>query len=105
MRWTTQKEEGAMKADLLVELPGHRPCLVAKTEFIPMLRAKGWHQIGPDTWASPQGNEPEAAFADVSRSLTPRRGDLSGGEDRELRPGLPVFRRHHRRGVDVWVLH
>jgi hypothetical protein len=94
-----------MKADLLVELPGYRPCPVSKVEFIPMLRAKGWHQISPGVWASPKGNEPEAAFADVSRSLTPRRGERSGGEGGDSRPDLPVFRRHHRRGIGVWVLH
>ncbi len=94
-----------MKADLLVELPGHRPCLVSKTEFIPMLRAKGWNQISPGVWASPTGNEPEAAFADVSRSLTPRRGERTGGESGDLRPNLPVFRRHHRHGTGVWIVH
>jgi len=94
-----------MNADLLVELPGHGPCFVARHEFIPLLREKGWHEVSPGVWEAPTGNEPDAAFADLSRSLTPRRGRVLGEGERDPRINLPTFRRHHSRGVAVWALH
>jgi hypothetical protein len=93
-----------MTADLLVEFPGHRPCAVAKSEFIPLLVLKGWHQSAPERWTSPRGTEPDAAFAYLSRSLMPRRTSRLAGRLREPLPDLPMFRRRHDYGIDVWVL-
>ena len=94
-----------MNADLLVELSGYQPCAVCKSEFIPLLEVKGWHQIDSSLWTSPAGIEPDAAFDYLTRGLTPRRLPCPNAEGDMAIPNLPMFCRRHRDGIDVWAIH
>jgi hypothetical protein len=101
----TSQGQHAMDADLLIELPGHQPGAVSRREFLPLLAVKGWHRVGPERWTSPTGAEPDTAFTYLSRSLMPRRPSCTAGRAcGPLRDDLPMFRRRHDHGIDVWIL-